>query len=156
MPPSKSKTMKPKPYIYADLYFLKLLNLLHDLSTDLFHLVVSTTSIQVAEVAVPSQRDNVDDENSMLEGDELEVDSLNSGPNHVVLLNSSAVVCLDLLFGADSFQHRHDAEEHAQVDRSQDTLICCDTGSNFEVLVLQHDLILEEFEPVGSNGTEDT
>jgi hypothetical protein len=91
----------------------------------------------------------------VLEGDELEVDGLDSGPDHVVLLDSSAIVCLDLLLGTGSFQHRHDTKEQAQVERSQDTLICCDTGSDFEVLVLQDDLVLEEFEPVGSDGPED-
>jgi hypothetical protein len=47
--------------------------------------LLATLAIEEAEVAVPAQRDNIDNQNPVLKWNDLEVDRLNKWPNHPVL-----------------------------------------------------------------------
>lgn len=91
----------------------------------------------------------------MLKWYKLKVDSLHEWPNHPILLQSVLVTLVKLVLWTAALHDSHTAEEHEQVGRSKDGLIDGNTSSNLEVLVLQHDLVLEEFEPGGGSWTED-
>jgi hypothetical protein len=121
----------------------------------MFSVCHSSLAIEKAKVAVPSQRDDIDNQNSVVQRDKLEVDCLDERPHHPVLLYSGRICAIQLLLRAATLQDSHAAEEAEQVGGSEEKLIGSDTGSDFEILVLQDDLVLEEFEPCCRSRTED-
>lgn len=112
-------------------------------------------AVQEAEVAVPSQRDHIDNQNTMVQGNQLEVDSLNKWPNHPVGGQCSPVGAVELLLRAWPLHNCHAAQETEQVGAGEDGLIGCYSGCNFEVLVGKDDLVLEKLEPSCCSWTKD-
>lgn len=112
-------------------------------------------TVEETQVAVPSQGDDVDNQNSVVERNNGEVDSLNEWPDHPVLGQCSPVCALQLILGAGSLHHSHAAQEKEQVCAGEDGLIETNAGDGFEILVLQDDVVLEEFEPCGGCWSKD-
>ena len=73
--------------------------------------MIPLLAVQVAEVAVPAQRDNIDDENSVVQWNQLEVDSLDKRPHHPVLCQSGPVALLQLLLWTCTLHDGHAAQE---------------------------------------------
>ena len=93
----------------------------------------------------------------MLKRDELEVQSLDKGPEHPVLGKSVPVGGLKLLLGVGSLHDGHGREEHEQVGGSKDGLIKTNTGENLGVgRAGNANTALQEAEPGGSERTEDS
>lgn len=103
-----------------------------------------------------TERDDVDDKDSVLKRSELEVDELDERPDHPVLGEGALVGRVDLLLGVGALHDSHVVEEHEQVGGCQDGLIKTDASDNFSVgSAGETDAVLEETEPLGSEGTED-
>lgn len=91
----------------------------------------------------------------MVERHKLEVDHLDEGPDHPISLESALVRAVQLLLRARALHDGHAAEEDKQVGWGKEHLVTSNAGNNLEVLVPEHDLVLQEPEPVCSGGTED-
>jgi hypothetical protein len=92
----------------------------------------------------------------MMQRHNLEIDSLHKRPNHPVLRQRGPVRTVQFIFGARSLHDSHAAQENKQVGAGKDGLIAADAGEDFEVLILEDDSVLEEFEPGGCCGAEDS
>lgn len=80
-----------------------------------------------------TQRDNVDNQNSVLQWGELEVGKLDKGPDHPVLGQGALVCRFNLLLWVGAFHDGHVVEEAEQVDGSEDALIKADTGKDLAI-----------------------
>jgi hypothetical protein len=123
-------------------------------STCTFRLVPSLT-IEEAQVAVPPNRDHIDQQYSVIEWDELEIHKLDKWPYHPVLLQGHLVGLVQLLLRARPLHDRHAAQEDKHIGGGKDGLISSNSCNDFEVLVFEHNLVLEKFEPGRSCWTED-
>lgn len=83
----------------------------------------------------------------MVQRHKLEVDRLNKRPNHPVLLQRIRIRALQLFLRVATLHDRHTAQENKEVRASEDSLVCSDAGEDLQVLVLEHDFVLEEFKP---------
>ena len=86
--------------------------------------------------------------------DQLEIDGLNKRPDHPVLLECRQVTLLQLILWTRTFHDRHATEENEQVGASKDCLVDSNTSDNFEVFVLQHDLVLQKLVPYCCSGAK--
>lgn len=68
-------------------------------------------AVEEAQVAVPPQRDYIDNQNSVMQRYELEVDDLDEGPDHPVGLKGVLVRAIELILRARTLHDRHAAEE---------------------------------------------
>lgn len=103
-----------------------------------------------------TKRDHVDDEDSVLEGSELEVHKLDEGPDHPVLSKSIGVGRLNLLLRVGALHDGHVVEEDKQVAGSENSLVEADTGEDLGIrLAWDADAVLEETKPLGSERSED-
>ena len=116
----------------------------------------SLLAVQVAKVTIPAQRDNIDDQNSVMQWNQLEVDSLDEGPNHPVCCQCWPVALLQLVSRTCTLHDGHAAEEDKQVDSSKYSLIASNSGKNFGILVLKNDFVLQELEPSCCSWTENS
>ena len=82
-----------------------------------------------------------------MQWNQLEVDSLDEGPNHPVGCQCGPVALLQLIFRTCTLHDSHAAEEDKQVDSSKYSLIASNSGKDFGILVLKNDFILQELEP---------
>lgn len=104
-----------------------------------------------------TQRDKVDDKNSVLKRDELEVHSLDEWPEHPVLGKSVPVGRLNLLLRIRTFHDSHRRQEGKQVERSENGLIKANASKDLCVgRAGDADAALKEAEPGGSERTEDS
>jgi hypothetical protein len=71
----------------------------------------ASARIQVAQIAIPAQTDNIDDQDAVLHGHVLEVCKLHPRPNHKVLGQAGHVGVLQALFGRVAFEVGHGGEE---------------------------------------------
>ena len=94
---STNPLVKPQTYMYLPLLSLSL--------------KVLTLAIQEAKVAIPPQRDDIDNQNSMMKRNQLEVDSLNERPNHPILLQRIPIRLIQLIFRAGTFHDGHATQE---------------------------------------------
>ena len=74
-------------------------------------LKVLTLAIQEAKVAIPSQRDDIDNQHPMMKRNQLEVDSLNKRPNHPIFLQRIPIRLIQLIFWAGTFHDGHATQE---------------------------------------------
>lgn len=113
-------------------------------------------AVKEAQVAVPAQRNDIDDQNPVVQRHKLKVDRLNERPNHPILLQRSKIRAVQLILRARTLHNRHTAQENEEVGASEDSLVGSDAGEDLEVLVLEHDSVLQEFEPGRCCGAEDS
>lgn len=103
-----------------------------------------------------TKRDDVDDEDSVLERSKLEVGQLNEWPDHPVLAEGVGVGRLNLLLWVGAFHDCHVIQEGEQVARREDELIEADACKDLAIGRRRNaDAALENTEPLGSEGTED-
>jgi len=82
----------------------------------------------------------------------LEVDCLNKRPNHPILLQSLGVGALQFIIWTCTLHNSHAAKEYEQVGAGEDYLIGSNTSKDFEILVLQDNVVLQELEPCCCSG----
>lgn len=112
-------------------------------------------AVQEAEVAVPADADDVDEEDAVVQGDECEVDGLDGGPDVVVAGEGGGVVLAQLLLGAGALEDGHGGEEDADEGGGEDELVAGDAGDGLGGPALEDDVAGEELEPGGGGGAED-
>ena len=78
----------------------------------------------------------------MLQRHELEVYGLDGRPKHPVGFEAWQVALLELLFGVTTFHDGHAREEHPEIDRRKNCLICSNTSQDRGVGRLKIDLSL--------------
>jgi hypothetical protein len=110
-------------------------------------LLLSTLAVQETQVAVPSQRDNVHHQHPMMQWHQFEIDRLHKRPHHPILLQCRSICTLQFIFRARPLHNRHTTQENEKIRARENDLICPNPCENFEVLVLENDFVLEEFEP---------
>ena len=110
----------------------------------------------VAEVAVPEDRQTVDKKYTVVDWDEGEVHDLNKRPNHPVALQRRRVGSCQLLTWADTLEDGHGAQEDEKVGWRENKLVDGHTCTDLELLVLRNsDLGLEELEPCCRSWSKD-
>lgn len=92
-------------------------------------------TVDPAQVTIPSQRNDVDEQNSVMQRNKLEVDHLNERPNHPIALQCRPVALLQLVLRTCTLHYSHTAEEAEQVGTGEDGLIGGYSGQDFGVLV---------------------
>lgn len=118
--------------------------------------IIPLLAIQVAEIAVPAQRDNIDDQDSVMQGNQLEVDGLDEWPNHPILCQGGPVALLQLFLRACTLHDGHTAQEDEQVGASKYSLITSNSGKDFSILVFEDDFVLQELKPSCCSWTENS
>jgi hypothetical protein len=113
-------------------------------------------AVEKAQIAVPSQRDDIDNQNSVMQRNQLEIDSLYKWPHHPILCKGGPVTLLQLFLGTATLHDSHTAEEDEQVCAGKHCLVETNSCKNFYVLILEDDLILEKLEPRRCGGTKDS
>ena len=83
----------------------------------------SLLAVQQAEEAVPTDADEVDGEDAVVEGHELEVDELDEGPEGVVGGEGGDVALGQLVRRAAALHHRHRRQEHPDERRREQQLV---------------------------------
>ncbi len=124
-----------------------------------YHICASdlvVVAIQVTEIAGPSQRDHIHNQNPVLERNEREVDGLDKGPYHPILRQSTPVCLVQPVLGARALHRRHTAQEDEETDRREDCLIGSHSGHELDFLVAVDDLVREELEPSCGSRTKDS
>lgn len=116
----------------------------------------SSLAVEEAEVAIPSQRDNIYHKNSMMQWNYLEVDSLDKWPDHPILCQGIPVCRLQLRLRTRTLHYSHAAEEDEQVGAGEEKLITSNPRSDLEVFVLENNFVLEELEPGSCCRTKDS
>lgn len=91
------------------------------------------TTVQIAQVAIPTNADNIDEQQPMVQGHKLEVDKLHKRPEQIVGAQRGRVVLLQLLLGRAPFQHGHTAEEDSDEDGREDALVAGDASEDGRV-----------------------
>lgn len=113
-------------------------------------------TIHPAQVAVPSNRDDIGKQKPVLEGQESEVDKLDKGPDHPVGLEGGPPGLVEPLLGARAFHGGHAAEEDTDHDGSKAQLIASDAGKGLEMgSARDGDSTSQEGEPSGGHWAED-
>lgn len=112
-------------------------------------------SIQVAQVAVPADADDVNEQHAVLERHVLEVDGLHRRPHHVVGRQRVLVVLVQLVLRLAALKERHAAQEHADHDGREHALVEGYLRGNRGVLGLELHVSLQEAEPLCGGGAED-
>ena len=121
-----------------------------------FFIVILARTIQIAQVAVPSQAHNVDDQYSQLKRHILEVDKLHDRPNHPVSRQRRPVCALQFLRCACTLQKSHCVKEEEEIAWCEDGLIETDTSEDFGIGTTREDYAsLEETKPGCCERTED-
>jgi len=92
----------------------------------------------------------------VVQRNQFEVDSLNKGPNHPILLQSSPICSLQLLLWARAFHNGHAAKENKEIGACEDSLISSNAREHLDILISKDDLVLEELEPGRGCRTEDS
>ena len=92
----------------------------------------------------------------MIQWHEFEVDSLNKGPQHPILLQRGPVCAIKLVLRTCAFHDSHATQETEQVCGCEDRLIGEDSCGNCRILAPEFDPVLEEFEPGCCCRTEDS
>lgn len=80
-------------------------------------------AIQRTEVAVPANADDVDEQDAVVEGDELEVDGLHKRPDQVVGGQGALVVLVELVADGPALKHGHGRQEHGDGAGGEDALV---------------------------------
>ena len=107
--------------------------------------------VDPAQVRVPADGNDVDEDDTVLKRDKGEVDNLNERPQHPVSLESWPPSFLDSLISTLAFHSRHAAKEDTNHDGCKDKLIASNAGKDLESLVGNTDITGKETEPVGRN-----
>ena len=103
-----------------------------------------------------TKRDNIDNEDSVLERSELEVDELDERPDHPVLGEGVGVGRLDLLLWVGALHDCHVIQEGEQVAGREDELVETDACKNLAIGGRWNaNTALENTEPLGSERAED-
>ena len=113
-------------------------------------------AVKETKVAVPSQRNNIDDQDPVVQRHKLEIDRLDHRPHHPILLQRVPVCAVQLVLRTRALHDRHAAEEDEQVGAGEDDLVAGDAGDDLGALVLEDDFVLEELEPGRGCGSEDS
>lgn len=87
----------------------------------------SLRAVQRTQVAIPANADDVDKQHAVVQRDELEVDGLHKGPDHVVGGEGVLVVLVELVADRAALEHGHGGEEHADGAGRKDALVESDT-----------------------------
>lgn len=112
-------------------------------------------AVDPAQVAVPSDGDDVGKEHAVLEGQEGKVDGLDKGPDHPVGAEGGPPGLLEALLGAGALHGGHAGEEDGDHGGREDRLVDEDAGHGLDALVGEGDAAGEEVEPGGGSGAED-
>lgn len=112
-------------------------------------------AVEEAQVAVPPDADDVDEEDAVVERHDAEVDGLDGGPEVVVAGEGGLVVLAQLLLRGGALEDGHGGEEDADGDGGEDELVGGDAGDGLDDLVLVGDVAGEELEPGCGGGAED-
>jgi hypothetical protein len=112
-------------------------------------------AVEKAQITIPSQRDDIDHQNSVMQRNQLKINSLNKGPYHPVLCKGGPVTLLQLFLGAPTLHDSHAAEEDEQVCASEHCLVGSNSCKNFNILILEDNLILEKLKPSRCGRTKD-
>jgi hypothetical protein len=121
-------------------------------------LLTATLTIEEAQIAVPPERNDVDDKDAMLKRHDLEVDELHPRPDHPVLHDGCFICALQLLLRRGALHDGHRREETEEVCGREDELVGCDAGDCCRggLCVAANDYpLLEELEPCCCRGAED-
>jgi hypothetical protein len=110
-------------------------------------LLLSTLAVQETQVAIPSQRDNVHNQHPVMQWYQFEIDSLYERPHHPILLQRRSICTLQLVLRTRPLHNRHTTQEDEKIRARENDLICRNPRNDFQVLVLEDDFVLEEFEP---------
>ena len=74
---------------------------------------LATPAVQKAEVAIPAQRDDVDNQHPVLHGYVLEICKLHPWPDHEILSKAGDVGVFEALCGRCAFEVGHGGEEES-------------------------------------------
>jgi hypothetical protein len=116
---------------------------------------LSFRAVEEAQVAVPADGNEVDEQDAVRQRDKLEVDELHKGPDEVIGLQGGQVALVQLLLGAAALHDGHAAQEDADEGGREQALVAGHPGQDLGVLVLEHHLVLQEAEPGRRRGAED-
>lgn len=111
--------------------------------------------VDPAQVRVPANRYDIGKEQTVLQGNEGEVDDLDGRPEHPVGLQGWPPGLVDSFLCTLPLHCGHTAKEYTYHDRCKTKLIAGDPSEDFRLLVPWHvDPACEESEPCCSNRTE--
>jgi hypothetical protein len=113
-------------------------------------------AVEKTQIAVPSQRDDIDNQNSVMQRNQLEIDSLHKGPYHPILCKGGPVTLLQLFLGTPTLHDSHTAEEDEQICAGKHCLVETNSCKDFDILILEDDLILKKLEPRRCGRTKDS
>lgn len=114
----------------------------------------SLLGVDPAQVRVPANRDDVGKEKTILQGNEREVDNLDSRPEHPVCLQSRPPCLVDALLRTLAFHGGHATKKDTDHDRRKAKLVASDTGEDFGLLVRHVDPSSKEGKPSSSDRAE--
>jgi hypothetical protein len=106
------------------------------------------------QIAVPEDRDDVHDQDSVMKRDELEVDQLDQRPAHVVRLQDPRIVLVELRLRILALKYSKRAKEAEKIGRRKEQLVAGYAGEDCAVLGREDDFVLQELEPGCCSGAE--
>src|SRR3569833_175603 len=112
-------------------------------------------TVRPAQVAVPADGDDIDEAHPVLQGDQLEVDTLHSRPDHVIGLEGVEVVLVEDLTRGLALQDSHAAQEHTDEGGREEQLVAGDAGDDGCIGALEVDVLLQDLEPRRRSRDED-
>ncbi|KAI9171805.1 LOW QUALITY PROTEIN: hypothetical protein HJFPF1_01296 [Paramyrothecium foliicola] len=112
-------------------------------------------AVDPAEVAVPTDGNNVGEEHPVRQGHVGEVDKLNKRPDHPVGLERRPPSLLEPLLGAGALHGGHAAQEHTDHDGRKEGLVTGNAGERLHALVPESDVAGKEAKPRGGHGAKD-
>lgn len=111
-------------------------------------------AIDVTQIAVPSQRNNVNDQDTVIQRHKCEIDCLHSWPHHPILLQRLNVGTRQLVPGTRAFHVGHAAQEHEQICGSENGLVGKHANRSRGMWVLEVDSGGQELVPRRGGRTE--
>lgn len=136
---------KPRPlsgnpnYTTCDVSHLDfLLNLL----LDRLGLLLDIAAVHSAEVAVPQNREAIDEQNPVMQWDKLEVDELKEWPHRPICRQGWPVCRFQLGLRTCTLHERHTVEEEEEVGGGEKRLITGNPGEDLGVLVSEDHFVL--------------
>lgn len=112
-------------------------------------------AVDPAEVAVPSDGDNVGKQDAVLKRQKGKVDGLNKGPHQPVCLEGGPPRRLQTLLCARSLHGGHAAEEGTNHDGGKQGLVAGNTGERLYPWVSERDVAGQESEPCRGDRAEE-
>lgn len=118
--------------------------------------LVVALAVHPAEVAVPANGDDIGKQETVLQGQEGEVDKLNKRPQHPVGLESRPPSGVEALLGALPLHGGHAAKEDSNHDGSKKRLVGRHTRQRLNTGISESDATGQEAQPGGCNRPKNT